>query len=86
MAIKRPKPEEIVLKLRQVEFLMGQGIPRINAIRQIGVTAFRIGESTCRRVAEMLQKPKNRPRGGLLLSCYLRYILAPAVGIEPTTN
>ena len=38
MAIKRPKPEEIVVKLRQVEVLMGQGMPRIDAIRQIGVT------------------------------------------------
>jgi hypothetical protein len=37
-------------------------------------------------VAEMLQNAKSRPRGGLLLSCYLREILAPAVGIEPTTN
>ena len=26
MAIKRPKPEEIVMKLRQVEVLMGQGM------------------------------------------------------------
>lgn len=38
MAIKRPKPEEIVVKLRQVEVLLGQGLPRIDAIRQIGVT------------------------------------------------
>ena len=38
MAIKRPKPEEIVVKLWQVEFLMGQGMPRIDAIRQISVT------------------------------------------------
>jgi hypothetical protein len=38
MAIKRPKPEEIVVKLRQVEVLMGQGMPRIDAIRQIDVT------------------------------------------------
>ena len=38
MAIKRPKPEEIVVKLRQVEVLLGQGIPRIDAIRQISVT------------------------------------------------
>lgn len=38
MAIKRPKPEKIVVKLRQVEVLMGQGLPRIDAIRQIGVT------------------------------------------------
>jgi len=38
MAIKRPKPEEIVVKLRQGEVLMGQGMPRIGAIRQISVT------------------------------------------------
>jgi len=38
VAIKRPKPEEIVVKLRQVEVLMGQGMPRIDAIRQISVT------------------------------------------------
>jgi hypothetical protein len=38
MAIKRPKPEEIIVKLRQVEVLMGQGMPRIDAIRQISVT------------------------------------------------
>jgi transposase-like protein len=37
MADKRPKPEEIVSKLRQVEVLMGQGMPRLDAIRQIGV-------------------------------------------------
>ena len=38
MAIKRPKPEEIVVKLWQVEVLMGQGMPQIDAIRQISVT------------------------------------------------
>ena len=38
MANKRPKPEEIVTKLRQVEVLAGQGMPRLDAIRQIGVT------------------------------------------------
>ena len=37
MATKRPKPEEIVTKLRQVEVLMGQGLSRLDAIRQIGV-------------------------------------------------
>ena len=47
---------------------------------------FRTDGQANRHVAEMLQKPKSRPRGGLLLSCYLREILAPAVGIEPTTN
>ena len=38
MAINRPKAEEIVVKLRQFEVLMGQGMPRIDAIRQISVT------------------------------------------------
>ena len=38
MANKRPKPEEIVSKLRQVEVLIGQGMSRIDAIRQIGFT------------------------------------------------
>ena len=38
MAIKRPKPEGIVVKLGQVEVLMGQGMPRIDATRQISVT------------------------------------------------
>ena len=37
MANKRPKPEEIVSKLRQVEVLMGQGVSRLDAVRQIGV-------------------------------------------------
>ena len=38
MATTRAKPEEIVVKLQQVEVLMGQGIPRIGAIGQISVT------------------------------------------------
>jgi len=37
MANKRPKPKEIVSKLRQVEVLLGQGMSRLDAIRQIGV-------------------------------------------------
>ena len=37
MAHKRPKAEEIVSKLRQVEVLMGQGLSRLDAIRRIGV-------------------------------------------------
>ena len=37
MSNKRHKPEENVSKLRQVEVLVGQGMPRIDAIRQIGV-------------------------------------------------
>ena len=38
MGGKREKPEDIVLKLRQVEVLQGQGKPLADAVRQIGVT------------------------------------------------
>ncbi len=38
MGIKRHKPEEIVSKLRLVEVLVGQGMARIDAIRQISIT------------------------------------------------
>ena len=37
MANKRARPEDIIMKLRQVEVLMGQGISRLDAIRRIGV-------------------------------------------------
>ena len=37
MTNKRLQPEEIITKLRQVEVLMGQGMARLDAIRQIGV-------------------------------------------------
>ena len=35
MGRKRFKPEEIVAKLRQVEVLVGQGMDRIDAIREV---------------------------------------------------
>jgi putative transposase len=38
MAGKREKPEDIVLKLRQVQVLQGQGRSTAEAARQIGVT------------------------------------------------
>jgi transposase-like protein len=38
MAGQRDKPEEIVMKLRQVEVLQGQGVPIADAVRQISVT------------------------------------------------
>jgi putative transposase len=38
MAGKRDKLEDIVLKLRQVEVLQGQGMAIGDAVRQIGVT------------------------------------------------
>ena len=37
MANKRHKPEEIVTKLWQVEVLVGQGMARIDAIRQVRI-------------------------------------------------
>lgn len=38
MGIKRHKPEEIVSKLRQVDVLVGQGVSRIDAIREVSIT------------------------------------------------
>jgi transposase-like protein len=38
MARKREKPEDIIMKLRQVEVLQGQGMSVAEASRQIGVT------------------------------------------------
>ena len=38
MGGKREKPADIMLKLRQVEVLQGQGKPLADAVRQIGVT------------------------------------------------
>ncbi len=38
MSTKRHKPEEIVSKLRQVAVLVGQGMSRIDAIRQVRIT------------------------------------------------
>ena len=38
MANKRHKPEEIVTKLRQVDVLVGQGMARLDAIRQVSIT------------------------------------------------
>ena len=38
MANKRYKPEEIVSKLRQVDVLVGQGMARVDAVRQVSIT------------------------------------------------
>lgn len=38
MATKRHKPEEIVTNLRQVEVLVGQGMARVDAIREVRIT------------------------------------------------
>jgi len=38
MGNKRHKPEEIVTKLRQVEVRVGQGMARVDAIREVRIT------------------------------------------------
>ena len=38
MATKRYRSEEIVTKLRQVEAVVGQGMARIDAIREVRIT------------------------------------------------
>ena len=38
MAGKREKPEDIVMKLRQVEVQQGQGMSVAEAVRQVGLT------------------------------------------------
>ena len=38
MANKWPNPEEIVTKLRQVDVLVGQGMSRPDAVRQVSIT------------------------------------------------
>ena len=71
MAEKREKPEEIVLRLRQVEVLQGQGMTVAEAVRQIGViqqTFYRwrklyggMGRSQLKRFKE-LEKENQRLR------------------------
>ena len=38
MSTKRHKPEQIVSKLGQIEVLLGQGQPRIDAIREVQIS------------------------------------------------
>ena len=56
MGIKRHKPEEIVTKLRQVEVLTGQGMARIDAIRQVS-----IAEQTYDRWRKFVPRLFRRP-------------------------
>ncbi len=65
MANKRHKPDGIVTTLRQVDVLVGQGMARVDAIRE-----GRITEQTCcrwrrrygRRRADQLKEPKRLPK------------------------
>jgi transposase len=74
MAIKRHKPEEIVTKLRQVEVLVGQGVARIDAIREVQITEQTFyrwrkqygGMGTAQlRELKRLQKENERLRGAV---------------------
>ena len=87
MAGKRDKPEEIVVKLRQVEVLLGQGMPVADAVRQIGVTVqtyYRwrrlyggMGREQLRRLKE-LEKENQRLRRAVSDLTLDKLILAEA--------
>ena len=57
MAKKRYKPEEIVIKLRQVKVLQSQGMAVSDAIRQIGVS-----EVTYYRLKRLKEVEKENQR------------------------
>ena len=87
MAGKRDKPEEIVVKLRQVEVLQGQGMSVADAVRQIGVTVqtyYRwrrlyggMGREQLRRLKE-LEKENQRLRRAVSDLTLDKLILAEA--------
>ena len=87
MAGKRDKPEEIVVKLRQVEVLQGQGMSVADAVRQIGVTVqtyYRwrrlyggMGRDQLRRLKE-LEKENQRLRRAVSDLTLDKLILAEA--------
>ena len=62
MAKQRYKPEEIVIKLRQVEVLQRQGMEVSDAIRQIGVsevTYYRWRREYCGMAIHQLERLKK---------------------------
>jgi putative transposase len=62
MAGKREKAEDILLKLRQVEVLQGQGNLVQEAVRQIGVkvqTYYRLGKESGRMNRDHLKRLKE---------------------------
>ena len=87
MAGKRDKSEEIVVKLRQVEVLQGQGASVADAVRQIGVTVqtyYRwrrlyggMGREQLRRLKE-LEKENQRLRRAVSDLTLDKLILAEA--------
>ena len=67
MANKRHKPEEIVQKLRQVDVLVGQGMQRVDAIREVRIT-----EQTYYRWRKQYGGMGNRPTEGTQTSAEKR--------------
>ena len=70
MSNKRHKPEEIVTKLHQVEVLVGQGMARIDAIREIGVveqTYYRWGKLYGGMGRDQVKELKRLQKGNLLI-------------------
>lgn len=63
MSTKRHKPEEIVSKLRQVEVLVGQGMPRIHAFRQVRISFCSI-RCFVRNTYLLVFRPLNRDEHG----------------------
>jgi putative transposase len=65
MANKRHKPEEIVQKLRQVDVLVGQGMQRVDAIREVRITEqtyYRWRRTDQLKELKRLQKENERLR------------------------
>ena len=65
MTLERPKPKEIIVKLRPLRVLMGQGMLRIDGISQIGVIEqahFRWKKKHIGLGAEQLKELKENER------------------------
>ena len=65
MGIKRHKLEEMVTKLQKDEVLCGQGMPRIDAIRQVQITKqtpYRWRKPCVGMGTDQLKEPKRLQR------------------------
>ena len=89
MATKRHKPEEIVTKLRQVEVLVGQGMARVDAIREVRITEQtyyrwrkQYGGMGIEQLKEFqrFQKENERPRKAVSDWTLDKLILTEAIG------
>lgn len=87
MGIKHHKLEEIVTKFRQVEELCGQGMPRVDAIRQVHIAEqtfyswrkqYRGMGTDQLKELKRLQKGNDRPRRALSDLTLYKLILSEA--------